>query len=88
MGTCPEEFRLGNAIGGIRPHTDMSQGSAEYLAAVAMAVTNRPRKVLGWKIPAEVFAEQLHRSGVVTNDSVLRRDTIVQPGPPMGRQSR
>ena len=39
--------------------TDLSRWSAEDLEAVALAINNRPRKVLGWKTPAEVFAEQL-----------------------------
>ena len=39
--------------------TDLSRWSAEDLEAVALALNNRPRKVLGWKTPAEVFAEQL-----------------------------
>ncbi|WP_418275469.1 IS30 family transposase [Isoptericola jiangsuensis] len=39
--------------------TDLSRWSADDLEAVALAVNNRPRKVLGWKTPAEVFAEQL-----------------------------
>lgn len=39
--------------------TDLSRWSPEDLEAVAVAVNNRPRKVLGWKTPAEVFAEQL-----------------------------
>ncbi|MFX0539514.1 IS30 family transposase, partial [Ornithinimicrobium sp. Y1847] len=39
--------------------TDLSRWSAEDLEAVAHALNNRPRKVLGWKTPAEVFAEQL-----------------------------
>ena len=38
---------------------DLSRWSAEDLEAVALALNNRPRKVLGWKTPAEVFAEQL-----------------------------
>lgn len=40
--------------------TDLSRWSAEDLEAVALALNNRPRKVLGWRTPAEVFAEQLH----------------------------
>ncbi|WP_425545624.1 IS30 family transposase [Glutamicibacter creatinolyticus] len=40
--------------------TDLSRWSAEDLEAVALALNNRPRKVLGWKTPAEVFAEQIH----------------------------
>jgi IS30 family transposase len=40
--------------------TDLSRWSAEDLEAVALTLNNRPRKVLGWKTPAEVFAQQLH----------------------------
>ena len=39
--------------------TDLSRWSAADLEAVALAINNRPRKILGWKTPAEVFAEQL-----------------------------
>jgi len=39
--------------------TDLSRWSAEDLEAVALAINNRPRKVLGWKTPTEVFTEQL-----------------------------
>ena len=39
--------------------TDLSRWTAEDLEAVAYALNNRPRKVLGWKTPAEVFEEQL-----------------------------
>ena len=39
--------------------TDLSRWTAEDLAAVALALNNRPRKVLDWKTPAEVFTEQL-----------------------------
>ncbi|WP_237090260.1 IS30 family transposase, partial [Nesterenkonia sp. PF2B19] len=39
--------------------TDLSRWSAEDLEAVAHTLNNRPRKVLGWKTPAEVFEEQL-----------------------------
>jgi transposase, IS30 family len=39
--------------------TDLSRWSAEDLEAVALAVNNRPRKILDWKTPAEAFAEQL-----------------------------
>lgn len=48
---------------------DLSRWSAQDLAAVAYTVNNRPRKVLGWKTPAEVFAEQLlsiQEAGVAT----------------------
>jgi IS30 family transposase len=39
--------------------SDLSRWSFEDLEAVALAVNNRHRKVLGWRTPAEVFAEQL-----------------------------
>lgn len=51
--------------------TDLSRWSAGDLGAVALAVNNRPRKVLGWRTPAEVFTEQLrsfHQPGVATTD--------------------
>ncbi|WP_442977636.1 IS30 family transposase [Rhodococcoides kroppenstedtii] len=49
--------------------TDLSRWSAMDLEAVALAVNNRPRKVLGWKTPTEVFTEQLsslQQPGVAT----------------------
>ncbi|GAA1249240.1 IS30-like element ISMsm8 family transposase [Prauserella halophila] len=51
--------------------TDLSRWSAEDLEAVALALNNRPRKVLGWKTPTEVFEEQLRsleQPGVATTD--------------------
>ena len=51
--------------------TDLSRWSFEDLEAVALAVNNRPRKVLGWRTPAEVFEEQLRslqQPGVATTD--------------------
>lgn len=39
--------------------TDLSRWSADELEAVAYALNNRPRKVLCWKTPAEVFEEQI-----------------------------
>lgn len=39
--------------------TDLSRYSAEKLAAVATALNNRPRKILGWKTPAEAMKEHL-----------------------------
>ena len=39
--------------------TDLSRWSAEDLEAVALAINNRPRKILDWRTPAEVFEEQL-----------------------------
>lgn len=40
--------------------TDLARWTAADLEAVALALNNRPRKVLGWRTPAEVFEEQLH----------------------------
>ena len=51
--------------------TDLSRWSASDLEAVAYALNNRPRKILDWKTPAEVFEEQLRSlqpSGVATTD--------------------
>ena len=51
--------------------TDLSRWTAQDLEAVALAVNNRPRKVLDWKSPAEVFAEQLQsleQEGVASTD--------------------
>jgi IS30 family transposase len=51
--------------------TDLSRWSADDLEAVALAINNRPRKVLDWKTPAEVFSEQLasvHDPGVASTD--------------------
>ncbi len=51
--------------------TDLSRWSARDLEAVALTLNNRPRKVLGWKTPAEVFAQQLHslqQPGVASTD--------------------
>jgi IS30 family transposase len=39
--------------------TGLSRWSSEDLEAVALAINNRPRKILGWKSSAEVFEEQL-----------------------------
>lgn len=39
--------------------TDLSRWSAEDIAAVAVTLNQRPRKVLGWRTPAEVYQEQL-----------------------------
>ena len=51
--------------------TDLSRWSARDLEAVALALNNRPRKILDWKTPAEVFDEQvrsLQQTGVATTD--------------------
>ena len=39
--------------------TDLSRWSTDDLEAVAHTLNNRPRKILGWKTPAEVFEAQL-----------------------------
>jgi transposase, IS30 family len=49
--------------------TDLSRWSLEDLLAVQSAINSRPRKVLGWKSPAEVIDEQLRslqQPGVAT----------------------
>jgi IS30 family transposase len=49
--------------------TDLARWSAEDLEAVALGINNRPRKIFGWKTPAEVFEEQLRslqQPGVAT----------------------
>jgi IS30 family transposase len=49
--------------------TDLSRWTADDLEAVALALNNRPRKILGWRTPAEVFEEQLRsiqQTGVAT----------------------
>ncbi|MFV3116382.1 IS30 family transposase, partial [Gordonia amicalis] len=51
--------------------TDLSRWSAEDLEAIAYTLNSRPRKVLNWKTPAEVFGEQLHsvqQPGVASTD--------------------
>jgi IS30 family transposase len=51
--------------------TDLSRWSGEDLEAVALAVNNRPRKILDWKTPAATFEEQLRllrQSDVATTD--------------------
>jgi IS30 family transposase len=48
---------------------DASPTAALTTNAVAMAINNRPRKVLGWRTPAEVFEQQLRslqQPGVAT----------------------
>lgn len=39
--------------------TDLSRWSAAEIGAVAAAINNRPRGILGWKTPAEAFEDQL-----------------------------
>lgn len=49
--------------------TDLARWSADEVQAVADVLNNRPRKVLGWRTPAEVFEEQLQ---LVNQASVAR----------------
>jgi IS30 family transposase len=42
------------------PKGDEITSDARYLASVACDINDRPRKILGWKKPSEVFAELLH----------------------------
>ncbi|WP_405722942.1 IS30 family transposase [Streptomyces sp. NBC_00046] len=49
--------------------TDLSRWDTDELAAVALALNNRPRKTLGWKTPAEALNEHLllvQEAGVAT----------------------
>ncbi len=39
--------------------TDMARYGAAEFAAVTNALNDRPRKILGWKTPAEVLADHL-----------------------------
>ncbi|MBL1079721.1 IS30 family transposase [Nocardia sp. 2] len=51
--------------------SDLSRWSARDIAAVAHTLNSRPRKILGWRTPAEAFTEQLRSlqpSGVATTD--------------------
>ena len=51
--------------------TDLSRWSLEDILAVQDAINGRPRKVLGWKTPAEALDEQLrslYQAGVATTD--------------------
>lgn len=51
--------------------TDLAPWSAAEVAAVAVALNNRPRKVLTWRTPAEAFAEHL-RSAVPAGVATTR----------------
>ncbi len=49
--------------------TDLARWSAEEIEVVAAALNSRPRKILGWKTPAEGLNEQLlslQQAGVAT----------------------
>ena len=54
--------------------TDLSRRSAEEIEAVAAALNARPRKILGWKTPAEVFdahLRSLQPAGVASIDCLV-----------------
>lgn len=51
--------------------TNLSRWTAQDLAAIAYTLNNRPRKVLGFRAPAEVFNEQLQS---IQNNSVATTD--------------
>ncbi len=51
--------------------TDLSRWSGEEIEAVSHALNTRPRKILGWKTPAEAFNEHLlllQQAGVASTD--------------------
>jgi IS30 family transposase len=51
--------------------TDLSRWTAEEIEAVAATINSRPRKVLGWRTPAEAFDEHLRSlqlAGVASTD--------------------
>ena len=60
-----------NLNGLLRQGTDLSRYGVPELNAVAYAINNRPRKTLGWRSAAEVFAEHL---------SALKRRSIAAIG--------
>ena len=45
--------------------TDLARWTNDDLAAVAVALNNRPRKTLGWRTPAEILDEWLRSSASV-----------------------
>ena len=46
--------------------TDISRWSTTEIQAVADAINNRPRGILGWRTPAEAFADQLRSAQQTT----------------------
>ncbi len=45
--------------GEIAKGTDLSRWSGDELAAIATVLNSRPRKILGWKTPAEALNDHL-----------------------------
>lgn len=60
--------------------TDLNQVTYEYLKFVAAEMDGRPRKVLGWKTRAEVYAEAAVMNGWPRPD----RMSLERPGRPNG----
>ena len=52
--------------------TDISCWTTRELQAVADTINNRPRGILGWRSPAEAFADQLRSSQEATVASTGR----------------
>ena len=51
--------------------TDLTRWTAEEIETVAATINSRPRKILGWRTPAEAFNEHLHsiqQTSVATTD--------------------
>jgi len=46
--------------------TDLSRWSTSEIHAIADTINNRPRGILGWRTPAEAFADQLRSAREAT----------------------
>ena len=46
--------------------SDLSQYTAEDLEMIANIHNHKPRKVLGWKTPAEIMTQALRETGSIT----------------------
>ena len=57
-----------NAIGLLRKYLpkgmDLATVTPKQLKTLQNKLNNRPRKILGWRTPAEVFSSHCHRLGV------------------------
>jgi IS30 family transposase len=70
-----EDLTSNRSVGLLRQYfpkgTDLSRWSAKEIEAVANALNSRPRKILGWRTPAETLDEHLlsiQQTGVATID--------------------